>query len=65
MLDLVEGGATYEEVVYLAKAVEAAGATIVMELVGMRRVFRPSKRQYLVPLLRGSLNESNNPSQFH
>ena len=29
MLDLVEGGSTWDEVVQLAKAIEAAGATII------------------------------------
>lgn len=34
MLDLVEGGSTWEEVVTLAKAIEAAGATIINTGIG-------------------------------
>lgn len=34
MLDLVEGGSTWEEVVHLAKAIEAAGATIINTGIG-------------------------------
>lgn len=34
MLDLVEGGSTWEEVVQLAKAIEAAGATIINTGIG-------------------------------
>ena len=42
MLDLVEGGATYEEVVYLAKAVEAAGATIINTGIGWHEARVPT-----------------------
>ena len=34
MLDLVEGGSTWEEVIQLAKAIEAAGATIINTGIG-------------------------------
>lgn len=34
MLDLIEGGSTWEEVIQLAKAIEAAGATIINTGVG-------------------------------
>ena len=34
MLDLVEGGSTWEEIVHLAKAIEAAGATIINTGIG-------------------------------
>lgn len=34
MLDLVEGGSTWDEVVYLARAIEAAGATIINTGIG-------------------------------
>ena len=34
MLDLVEGGAPWDEVVYLAKAIEAAGATLINTGIG-------------------------------
>ena len=42
MLDLVEGGSTWEEVVALAKAVEAAGATIINTGVGWHEARIPT-----------------------
>ena len=45
MLDLVEGGSTWDEVVALGKAVEAAGATIINTGIGWHEArFRPSRR---------------------
>lgn len=42
MLDLVEGGSTWEEVVALAKAVEAAGATIINTGIGWHEARIPT-----------------------
>ena len=42
MLDLVEGGSTFEEVVQLAKAIEAAGATILNTGVGWHEARIPT-----------------------
>ncbi len=42
MLDLVEGGSTWDEVVALAKAVEAAGATIINTGVGWHEARIPT-----------------------
>ncbi|MEZ5038899.1 MAG: NADPH-dependent 2,4-dienoyl-CoA reductase [Saprospiraceae bacterium] len=42
MLDLVEGGSTWEEVVQLAKAVEAAGATIINTGIGWHEARVPT-----------------------
>jgi len=42
MLDLVEGGSTWEEVVALAKAVEAAGATIINTGIGWHEARVPT-----------------------
>lgn len=42
MLDLVEGGATYDEVVYLAKAIEDAGATIINTGIGWHEARVPT-----------------------
>ncbi|MDI1258991.1 NADPH-dependent 2,4-dienoyl-CoA reductase [Aquabacterium sp.] len=42
MLDLVEGGSTFDEVVQLAKAVEAAGATIINTGVGWHEARIPT-----------------------
>ncbi|RZI83234.1 MAG: NADPH-dependent 2,4-dienoyl-CoA reductase, partial [Rubrivivax sp.] len=42
MLDLVEGGSTFEEVVQLAKAIEAAGATILNTGIGWHEARIPT-----------------------
>jgi 2,4-dienoyl-CoA reductase (NADPH2) len=42
MLDLVEGGSTWDEVVVLAKAVEAAGATIINTGIGWHEARVPT-----------------------
>ncbi|WP_026211527.1 NADPH-dependent 2,4-dienoyl-CoA reductase [Lewinella cohaerens] len=42
MLDLVEGGSTWEEVVQLAKAIEAAGATIINTGIGWHEARVPT-----------------------
>jgi 2,4-dienoyl-CoA reductase (NADPH2) len=42
MLDLVEGGSTFEEVVQLAQAVEAAGATIINTGIGWHEARIPT-----------------------
>ena len=42
MLDLVEGGSTFEEVVQLAKAIEAAGATIINTGIGWHEARIPT-----------------------
>ena len=42
MLDLVEGGSTWEEVVELAKAIEAAGATIINTGIGWHEARIPT-----------------------
>lgn len=42
MLDLVEGGATWDEVVYLAKAIEQAGATIINTGIGWHEARIPT-----------------------
>src|SRR5436190_2312038 len=42
MLDLVEGGSTWDEVVTLAKAVEAAGATIINTGIGWHEARIPT-----------------------
>ncbi len=42
MLDLVEGGATWEEIVALAKGVEAAGATIINTGIGWHEARVPT-----------------------
>lgn len=42
MLDLVEGGSTWEEVVELAKAIEAAGATIINTGIGWHEARVPT-----------------------
>ncbi|MEY4430033.1 MAG: NADPH-dependent 2,4-dienoyl-CoA reductase, partial [Pseudomonadota bacterium] len=42
MLDLVEGGSTHEEVVELAKAVEAAGATLINTGIGWHEARIPT-----------------------
>ena len=42
MLDLVEGGSTWEEVVALAKAIEAAGATIINTGIGWHEARIPT-----------------------
>ena len=42
MLDLVEGGSTWEEVVALAKAIEAAGATIINTGIGWHEARVPT-----------------------
>ena len=46
MLDLVEGGSTWEEVVALAKAVEAAGATIINTGIGWHEARVPDDRDH-------------------
>lgn len=42
MLDLVEGGAPWDEVVYLAKAIEAAGATLINTGIGWHEARVPT-----------------------
>ncbi len=42
MLDLVEGGATWEEVVYLAKEIEKAGATLINTGIGWHEARIPT-----------------------
>ena len=42
MLDLVEGGAPWEEVVYLAKAIEKAGATLINTGIGWHEARVPT-----------------------
>mgnify|MGYP002136280530 CR=1 FL=1 len=42
MLDLVEGGSSWEEVVQLAKAIEAAGATIINTGIGWHEARVPT-----------------------
>ena len=42
MLDLVDGGSTFEEVVQLAKAIEAAGATIINTGIGWHEARIPT-----------------------
>ena len=42
MLDLVEGGAPWEEVVYLAKEIEAAGATLINTGIGWHEARVPT-----------------------
>ena len=42
MLDLVEGGSTWEEIVLLAKAIEAAGATIINTGIGWHEARIPT-----------------------
>jgi len=42
MLDLVEGGATFEEVVYLAKEIEKAGATLINTGIGWHEARVPT-----------------------
>ena len=42
MLDLVEGGAPWEEVVYLAKAIEASGATLINTGIGWHEARVPT-----------------------
>ncbi|MDZ4297328.1 MAG: NADPH-dependent 2,4-dienoyl-CoA reductase [Moraxellaceae bacterium] len=42
MLDLVEGGSTFQEVVQLAKAIEAAGATIINTGIGWHEARVPT-----------------------
>ncbi|MFJ3466257.1 FAD-dependent oxidoreductase [Pseudomonas sp. NPDC090201] len=42
MLDLVEGGSTWEEVVQLAKAIEAAGATLINTGIGWHEARIPT-----------------------
>ena len=42
MLDLVEGGSTWEEVVLLAKAIEAAGATLINTGIGWHEARIPT-----------------------
>lgn len=42
MLDLVEGGAPWEEVVYLAKAIEEAGATLINTGIGWHEARVPT-----------------------
>lgn len=42
MLDLVEGGATWDEVVYLAKAIENAGATLINTGIGWHEARVPT-----------------------
>jgi 2,4-dienoyl-CoA reductase (NADPH2) len=42
MLDLVEGGSSWDEIVYLAKAVEAAGATIINTGIGWHEARVPT-----------------------
>ena len=42
MLDLVEGGSTFEEVVYLAKEIEKAGATIINTGIGWHEARIPT-----------------------
>ncbi len=42
MLDLVEGGSTFDEVVQLAKAIEAAGATIINTGIGWHEARIPT-----------------------
>ena len=42
MLDLVEGGSTFEEVVQLARAIEAAGATIINTGIGWHEARIPT-----------------------
>jgi len=42
MLDLVEGGSTYEEVLQLGKAIEAAGATIINTGIGWHEARIPT-----------------------
>ena len=55
MLDLVNDGSTLAEVTELAKAIEAAGATIINTgIAGTKRAFRPSPRRYRAAPLAGS-----------
>ena len=42
MLDLVEGGSTWDEIVALAKAIEAAGATIINTGIGWHEARIPT-----------------------
>jgi 2,4-dienoyl-CoA reductase (NADPH2) len=42
MLDLVEGGSTWDEVVTMAKAIEAAGATIINTGIGWHEARIPT-----------------------
>merc|ERR1711991_692326 len=42
MLDLVEGGATWDEVVYLAKEIEKAGATLINTGIGWHEARVPT-----------------------
>ena len=42
MLDLVEGGSTWDEVVALAQAIEAAGATIINTGIGWHEARIPT-----------------------
>jgi 2,4-dienoyl-CoA reductase (NADPH2) len=42
MLDLVEGGSTWDEIVHLAKAIEAAGATIINTGIGWHEARVPT-----------------------
>ena len=54
MLDLVEEGSTFDEVVILAKELEKAGVTIINSgLVGMRHAFLQLRRKCHVVLLLG------------
>ena len=48
MLDLVEGGSTWDEVVALARAIEAAGATIINTGIGCLLYTSPSPRDGLL-----------------
>ena len=42
MLDLVEGGAKWDEVVYLAKEIEKAGATLINTGIGWHEARVPT-----------------------
>ncbi|TSJ54743.1 NADPH-dependent 2,4-dienoyl-CoA reductase [Atlantibacter subterranea] len=53
MLDLVEGGATFEETVTLAKAIEAAGATIINTGIGWHEARIPT---IATPVPRGAFS---------
>jgi 2,4-dienoyl-CoA reductase (NADPH2) len=54
MLDLVEQGSTWEEVVQLAKAVEAAGATIINTGIGWHEARVPT---IITPVPRGAFTQ--------
>ena len=73
MLDLVEGGSTWDEVVALAQAIEAAGATIINTGIGWHEARIPTIATmvpraafaWVTRRLKGEVNDSADHDQPH